>query len=153
MKKILLILALILIAGCSNNYEGDRVACIADAKLCPDGSYVGRSGPNCEFDKCPDMKITNFKECEAAGNPIMESYPRRCAANGETFIEDIIPFEKRCELDEHCACGTHVETKECFIGNVDFVNIKEQCPNFCTGIAGHLEVRCIENKCGQISTI
>ena len=24
-----------------------------DAKQCPDGSYVGRSGPNCEFAACP----------------------------------------------------------------------------------------------------
>jgi len=28
-------------------------ACTMEAKLCPDGSYVGRSGSNCEFDKCP----------------------------------------------------------------------------------------------------
>ncbi|SRR6266568_9221475 len=26
--------------------------CAADAKLCPDGSYVGRVGPNCEFAPC-----------------------------------------------------------------------------------------------------
>ncbi|MEK9194412.1 MAG: hypothetical protein AAB884_01230, partial [Patescibacteria group bacterium] len=25
------------------------VFCIQDAKKCPDGSYVGRVGPNCEF--------------------------------------------------------------------------------------------------------
>lgn len=29
------------------------VACTADAKQCPDGSYVGRTGPNCEF-QCPN---------------------------------------------------------------------------------------------------
>ncbi len=28
-------------------------ACTLDAKLCPDGSYVGRTGPNCEFAPCP----------------------------------------------------------------------------------------------------
>ncbi len=28
------------------------VACTMDAKMCSDGSYVGRSGPNCEF-VCP----------------------------------------------------------------------------------------------------
>lgn len=28
------------------------IACTMDAKMCPDGSYVGRSGPNCEF-VCP----------------------------------------------------------------------------------------------------
>lgn len=28
------------------------IACTAEAKQCPDGSYVGRSGPNCEFAEC-----------------------------------------------------------------------------------------------------
>lgn len=28
-------------------------ACPADAKVCPDGSSVGRTGPNCEFAACP----------------------------------------------------------------------------------------------------
>ena len=32
--------------------SGKQVFCTQDAKLCPDGSYVGRTGPNCEF-KCP----------------------------------------------------------------------------------------------------
>lgn len=27
--------------------------CTTDAKLCPDGSAVGREGPNCEFAACP----------------------------------------------------------------------------------------------------
>lgn len=33
--------------------------------------------------------ITNFIECAAAGNPVMESYPRQCLVNGQTFIEEI----------------------------------------------------------------
>lgn len=28
-------------------------ACTEEAKQCPDGSYVGRTGPNCEFAPCP----------------------------------------------------------------------------------------------------
>lgn len=31
----------------------EPVACTMDAKVCPDGSYVGRIGPNCEFAACP----------------------------------------------------------------------------------------------------
>ena len=31
----------------------NQVACTLEAKLCPDGSYVGRTGPNCEFSACP----------------------------------------------------------------------------------------------------
>ncbi|MBI4098058.1 MAG: hypothetical protein HY426_03385 [Candidatus Levybacteria bacterium] len=33
-----------------NNNQG--VACTQDAKLCPDGTWVGRTAPNCEF-VCP----------------------------------------------------------------------------------------------------
>lgn len=29
--------------------------CTLEAKLCPDGSAVGRSGPNCEFAPCPSL--------------------------------------------------------------------------------------------------
>lgn len=35
-------------------------ACTQEAKLCPDGSYVGRSGPNCEFAACPVTKEGTF---------------------------------------------------------------------------------------------
>jgi hypothetical protein len=35
-----------------NNLPKEITACTMDAKQCPDGSYVGRSGPNCEF-ICP----------------------------------------------------------------------------------------------------
>lgn len=32
--------------------ESTQIACTMDAKMCPDGTYVGRSGPTCEF-VCP----------------------------------------------------------------------------------------------------
>lgn len=32
------------------------VACTQEAKICPDGSSVGRTGPNCEFAVCPAVK-------------------------------------------------------------------------------------------------
>ncbi len=33
----------------------EPVACTQEAMLCPDGSYVSRTGPNCEFSPCPDQ--------------------------------------------------------------------------------------------------
>ena len=30
-----------------------QIACTQEAKLCSDGSYVSRTGPNCEFSACP----------------------------------------------------------------------------------------------------
>lgn len=32
--------------------KNNEVACTMDAMMCPDGSYIGRTGPNCEF-VCP----------------------------------------------------------------------------------------------------
>lgn len=33
--------------------DQEMIFCTQDAKVCPDGSYVGRSGPDCEFSPCP----------------------------------------------------------------------------------------------------
>lgn len=43
----------------------------------------------------PAPVATNFEECAAAGNPIMESYPRQCRQGNQSFIENIgNEFEK-----------------------------------------------------------
>ncbi len=31
----------------------DMIACTMEAKLCPDCSYVSRTGPHCQFAPCP----------------------------------------------------------------------------------------------------
>lgn len=36
------------------NPSPEQVYCTQDAKLCPDGSSVGRVGPSCEFAPCPN---------------------------------------------------------------------------------------------------
>jgi len=36
------------------------VACTMEAKICPDGSSVGRTPPNCEFAPCPEA-VSNWK--------------------------------------------------------------------------------------------
>jgi hypothetical protein len=42
-----------------------EIICTADAMLCPDGTYVGRSGPNCEF-LCPsNLSTETSAEVEA----------------------------------------------------------------------------------------
>src|SRR3989344_5081613 len=33
----------------------EPVMCTMEAKMCPDGSFVGRTGPNCEFAACPGV--------------------------------------------------------------------------------------------------
>ena len=40
------------------NPEGNPVICSQEAMLCPGGSYVSRTGPRCEFTKCPGTGTT-----------------------------------------------------------------------------------------------
>ncbi len=41
--------------------------------------------------RAKEKSISNFAECAASGRPVMESYPRQCSANGQTFTEIITP--------------------------------------------------------------
>lgn len=55
----------------------------------------GRGSPQINDDRIlrisPLISITNFEQCVAAGNPIMESYPRQCRTEqGDNFVENII---------------------------------------------------------------
>ncbi len=42
-------------APSSGQAEVEPVFCTMDAMMCPDGSYVGRTAPNCEFAPCPSV--------------------------------------------------------------------------------------------------
>lgn len=63
MKNTIIIIAIVLVVSglvyaftrptTPDITDGNQVACTMDAKMCPDGSYVGRTGPNCEFAACP----------------------------------------------------------------------------------------------------
>lgn len=38
----------------------------------------------------PQTNVATFEECAAAGNPVMESYPRQCrTTDGRIFVEEI----------------------------------------------------------------
>lgn len=40
-------------------------------------------------DRISKEEPTDFQSCLGAGNPVMESYPRRCQSGEVTFVEDI----------------------------------------------------------------
>ena len=56
------LVALVLLVACSNSagpsQQPPGPACTREAKICPDGSAVGRTGPNCEFAACPEAAGT-----------------------------------------------------------------------------------------------
>jgi hypothetical protein len=59
MKRIVLMLTLVLAIMAVSCTRVERpVACTMDAKACPDGSFVGRIAPDCEFAPCPEADGT-----------------------------------------------------------------------------------------------
>ena len=61
----------------NNSTTTEPVACTMEAKLCPDGSYVGRSGPKCEFAPCPTASTTaDWKTAVDAATGITFKYPQ-----------------------------------------------------------------------------
>lgn len=52
--------------------EPEQVFCTQDAKLCPDGSYVGRVPPSCGFAACPSEAPCEDETCQIPEGAIME---------------------------------------------------------------------------------
>ena len=71
-------------------------ACTEEAKICPDGSAVGRTGPDCEFAPCPEMtgiadKISIL--APAADSIISSPVIVSGRARGTWFFEGDFPVE------------------------------------------------------------
>ncbi len=129
---IVIVLALAAIGAGAYSWWQDaksltQKACTMEAKLCPDGSSVGRVGPNCEFAPCPSGGSEACKNlcgdgicqevvCTAISCPCAEtaqSCPQDCAKeNGQinqVSITDILSnpdqyLDKRVQLEEKF-CG------------------------------------------------
>ena len=86
------------------------------------------------FSGCEQKAITNLEECIAAGNPAMESYPRQCRANEQTFVEVIETTNLKADCEEKE--GTWIESpKECeYINEADCLNLEgtfNECSSAC----------------------
>lgn len=107
------------------NKSGDQVvqkACTMEARVCPDGSAVARTGPNCEFEACPENKDKNivgndrdehgcigsagYSRCEekkkclrsweesCSGATIYDSSKEEIYQNGESYFKITVPDRK-----------------------------------------------------------
>jgi hypothetical protein len=76
-------------------HRQNNIACTQEAKLCPDGSYVGRKGPKCEFADCPKL-IGGDKDSHgcliAAGYSWCET-KNKCLRTWEEKCEAVINAE------------------------------------------------------------
>lgn len=80
----------------------EPVACTMDAKMCPDGSYVGRTGPKCEFSACPS---TPTKVGTIA------SINERILNNGVYITPLVVVSDSRCPANVNCVWAGEVAVK------------------------------------------
>lgn len=77
----------------SNPLILEQVACTMEAKICPDGTAVGRSGPNCEFAACPTPTTSAPAESDTA------------KLNQRVFNQGIYITPLKVISDSRCATG------------------------------------------------
>ncbi|MCX6744576.1 MAG: hypothetical protein NTX82_03565 [Candidatus Parcubacteria bacterium] len=134
MKKILigvlitcaLIIILIAAAGIYKfNFTNDdiHIACDTMAKLCPDGSAVGRTGPNCEFSPCPNSV-----------QPVCTQEAKLCGDG--TSVSRVGP---NCEFSD-CPHEPGDLAVSCQSNNGNWLNDYQECENisesWCSQLAG-----------------
>lgn len=65
---------------------------------------------------------------------------------GNPFLDD----PAFCNVDADCTCGGTFDG-QCFVGNMLFssvyVDTSQDCPDFCSGVDGNLETKCVDNTC------
>lgn len=85
----LLVLTL-LVAGIGYYFdktEGTKnVSCTMEAKICPDGSSVGRTGPNCEFAACPEINTSDWNIFKNDKYGIEFKYPKIQESKGNDSL-------------------------------------------------------------------
>lgn len=69
-------------------------ACTKDARICPDGSTVGREGPSCEFAPCPSVPVEDIIIIDApsSGDRVTSPITVSGKARGNWFFEGSFPI-------------------------------------------------------------
>ena len=131
-----------------------RVACTEEAKQCPDGSYVGRTAPNCEFAACPvfaDVESGSFADIS-----------RACSIDSDCVVADSTATYGTCCPTGCGGQGNYGETKWEAVnsdallkyilgkrpGRCDMTNCPlPMCPPSPEAV---YRARCIENTCKML---
>ncbi|NIO44072.1 MAG: hypothetical protein GTN36_00760 [Candidatus Aenigmarchaeota archaeon] len=170
---IIVLLLIVLFLNTPEQIEAICIDCIP-GHIGGGCTYTDKSGNIIQPSSCIpyDKNITKYicsdksREVEAC----IEIYRPVCGNDAKTYsnscfacMNKMVSFylegecpqvvdESYCNFDEDCACGIHKETSDCFYGNKAYVDTSQQCPDFCTGIAGNLIIKCVNNKCIQVSS-
>ncbi len=104
------------------------IACTADAKICPDGSAVGRVGPNCEFAACPSISPSPLPT--PSPNDITLALGQTAKVGEVKITLNSITEDSRCPADVVCIQAGRVVANVTIANSLYFVikNISSMGP-------------------------
>lgn len=112
-----------------------QVMCTQEAKQCPDGSYVGRTGPNCAFAACPEVTNEGWKTMTDAATGVSFQYPETVSTPYITTSD--WPPKVQVLNQSYTCTEAGVETERAGITEKRLVGGREYCVTTVTeGAAG-----------------
>ena len=103
----------------------------------------------------PQPVITNFKECAAAGNPVMESYPEQCRTpDGRLFVRDVTLVQSPGESMTANGCAIAGCSQHLCVSGEEASAIMTTC-EYKSEYACYKEASCekqADGKCGWTQT-
>lgn len=102
---------------------GGGVACTMEAKICPDGSAVGRTGPNCAFAECPTPQATGTTPRAGDTITVTARIGQSVTALGETITPLEVLDDSRCPIDVQCIWAGTVHLRATVKGGMGTASI------------------------------
>lgn len=123
MQKTYILISLVVIIGAAvlvglnmRNKEIPLVACTMEAKLCPDGSAVGRTGPNCEFTACSEVVPETTPTPTATTGDIVLGLGQKGKVGDLEITLNSIAQDSRCPLGVQCIWAGEVKANITLLG-------------------------------------
>jgi len=141
-----LFIAVIIVSGCENSIQTDNppfnASCTADAKLCSDGTSVGRNVTNnCEFNPCNNL-ISNEKI-------YVSNDTEQCKVIRYMCVQGKQPFSN----ENGCGCEP-IPSNNLTTGTLKAYECIDPRPIACTKeympVCGKTNIQCITTPCNPI---
>lgn len=118
-------------------------ACVQDAMQCPDGSFIGRTGPRCEFAACPDVVDSPPRGGSTGGD----------GSSGTSSGTTECISDSQCPSSQTCVALESVGTVEPGDGGSSFTVTRGECRmkigGSCAGSSDCGEGICYLGVCTQ----
>lgn len=125
LKTVLSVVGILLVAGAAYmawkaSDRANQVACTMEALMCPDGSFVGRSGPKCEFAACPGAaSVEGWQMATDIATNISFQYPQSL----DTTYTSVVDWPPKIEIPESTFTCSEAGKETARTGKTEMIDV------------------------------